>query len=214
VRELPVPLGFYLLRGNEHPYGWPDVIYRGIDRLPLFPTPEEEKRLMEEERHELLKLWDELSDIEYDPINAFNRSGLVSLRAAFKKEGIVLELVFGEIVATPPDLTRYKRGVLWGKEFDESLARWRQLMPTQISKDNRLTFLGYDVSHPFPTFHSAINQPMFTDERDSIRLLINRNGLAGTVETASALMDKANELEYGPLPFCVIAVSADSNQRP
>jgi hypothetical protein len=204
----PVPLGFYLERVDERTSTWTDIHYRGIDRLPYFLTPEEENDLTREGRTRLLELWEDLAAVEYEPKEAFNRSRLARLRDGFENEGVRFDLVYAEIVLVPNDLARYKRGALWKRELRNSLEQWISQVPSDTPSHEDFALLGYDISHPFPTFHSAINQPGLGDREPSLRNMLNRNGLLDEMSPAADLMAEANELDYGPLPFCVISVWA------
>src|SRR6266576_2398026 len=58
AKGSPIRLGFFLERGSAACSAWPEVAYRGIDRLPHLPTPEEQERLLSSGSSELAQLWD------------------------------------------------------------------------------------------------------------------------------------------------------------
>jgi hypothetical protein len=67
--------------------------------------------------------------------------------------------------------------------------------------------IGFDVSPPTPSFHSAIYQPGPGGEKDEFRESINGAGLISRQEVAVDLMERAN-VPDGVRNFPVIRVFA------
>lgn len=201
----PIRLGFFLERTPVYCVAWPKVAYRGIDRLPYLPTAEEQEQLQSTGRHDLSRLWDTYwaanseGEINVDV-------GLASqLQQQFETEGLNFEIVYSEIVEIPNFEGSPHEG-LWSENLKTVLMHRQAVHDRLGSRPENIEFLGFDISHPVPTFHSAILQPGLDRKHPSLPQELNSHGLVDTIETASDLAMEANTLDYGLLPFCVLGI--------
>jgi len=63
--NLPIRPGFFLERTDVMFPLLPWTSYRGVDRSPFIPTPEEEEELKGSKKARLLYLWQRYSDLTY-----------------------------------------------------------------------------------------------------------------------------------------------------
>ena len=80
-----------------------------------------------------------------------------------------------------------------------------------LRRPTSFTFLGFDVSPPVPSYHSAIFQPG-PGRRDGLPEKLNEFGLLDDLAAAEDLMDEANRDGYGISNFSVIRVLAENTQ--
>jgi len=203
---MNLPLGFYLARTGVQTASSPRVPYRGIDRLPYIPTPKEEEELRLAGRRRLADLWVEYADAEYDKTFVFDSQLALDYQRKFFDEGIRFEVIYGEIVFVPENLEQYALGDRWMSGLNEALRRWHQTLPQSWRNPTDLAFLGVDISHPFPTFHSAIYQPGLHESRPDLIPELNRSGLFGDIGAALPFLECGNRMGYGALPFCLVEV--------
>jgi hypothetical protein len=67
-------------------------------------------------------------------------------------------------------------------------------------------FAGYDISQPFPTFHSAICQPGIFSPSEDFASILNDSGLFDQLENALLHRATADEAHYGAFPFSVLGI--------
>lgn len=180
--------------------------YRGMDRLPYLPTLEEEESLHDLGRHRLLELWDQYCDVRDSGELNVNRNVAWRLQRKFLVEGITLETVYGEITRIPDNLDQYPHGALWLENLVDVLSHWRNIQDILPERPENVLFLGFDVSHPVPDFHSAIFQPGLSRIYPRLSEHLNRDGLFDESSEALSAVELANSLDYGGLPFCMIGV--------
>ncbi len=213
VKGSSIRLGFFLERSSVTCSRWPEVAYRGIDRLPYLPIPEEQERLLSSGRSELAQLWDIYWEASIDgKINVDGRLA-TELQRRFLAWGITLEVIYGEIVVIPSNLDKYPHGALWSENLNSALVHRHDSHDSLGSRPGNIDFLGFDISHPVPTFHSAISQPGLNDNCPNLPEHLNKNGLFDTLEEALPFLSEANSLDYGLLPFCILGVWGQSSER-
>lgn len=203
---MPFRLGFFLERVGVTCFKWPSVPYRGIDRIPYLPTPEEEDELRSSGRGALADLWDRYSDARFSGKLNSNLSLAQGLLRDFLDEEIELEMVYAEIVMIPDDLHEYPRGMDWAELLTQSLQNIRPVHERLTGRPENLHFLGFDVAQLFESFLSAIFQPGLHETQPRLPDHLNRAGLFDDIDTASKFLRAANEMGYGPLPYCVLGI--------
>ena len=204
--RTPFRLGFFLERTGVACFKWPSAPYRGIDRPPNLPTPEEEDELRSSGRSALADLWDRYWDATDSRQLNTNLPLAQDLQREFRIEGIELEVVYSEIVMIPDNLDDYPHGNLWLEQLDFVLQHWRHVHNLSAARPENLDFLGFDLSHPVPSFHSAIFQPGLHKTHPRLPDHLNQVGLFEDVDTALRFLRAANEMDYGGLPFCVLGI--------
>lgn len=178
--------------------------YRGVDRLPFCP----------EDIEVLPSACEGVWDTYYESVEneqLFCDVGLANrLQNQLKLANVEVEIIYASLDRVPADLERFPRGALWKQLLEESLqpVQRRQLQLPGVPAE--AVFLGFDISHPVPTFHSALYQPGLETVEPNFRRYLNLHGLVPTSDVAQDLMARANELDYGVLPFCALAVWAVS----
>ena len=128
------------------------------------------------------------------------------LQREFRKEGIELEVVYSEILMIPDNLDDYPHGKLWSEQLDFVLQHWRHVHDLLAARPENLHFLGFDLSGPVPSFHSAIFQPGLHKTHPRLPDHLNQAGLFEDADTASRFLRAALEMDYGILPFCVLGI--------
>ncbi len=204
--SLPLRLGFWLERVGVTCLKWPSVPYRGIDRPPYLPSLEEEDELRSTGRRRLADLWDHYWDAEDSGELNINLRLAQDVQREFFNEGIEFEVVYGEIVTIPQNLYQYPHGTLWTEFLLEQLPRIRRIHQNFAARPQGIRWLGYDISHPIDSFHSAIFQPGLHETCPGLPDDLNRAGLFDDLNAASRYLHAANEMDYGPLPFCVLGI--------
>ncbi len=204
--DLPVRLGYFLEREGVAAAAFPAVRYRGIDRLPYLPTDEELQALRRAGRERLVALWERYLHAEDEGTPYTDRALALDFRRAFRREGVELEVVYGEVTAVPENLETYPGGTPWARTLLSALQGMHNRNAHFARRPQGLDFLGYDISHPVPTFHSAIYQPGLHRVQPDLPRYLNRHGLFGDLATALRFLHAANAMDYGALPFCVLQV--------
>jgi hypothetical protein len=198
-------LGFFLERTSVTCFAWPDMAYRGIDRLPFLPTPEEQEQMMSSGSSDLAKLWDRYWEASIDGLINVDGKLAREYQQQFLKGGITLEVIYGEIVEIP-NVDKYPHSALWSENLESALLHRYDIHQRIGSRPDNIEFLGFDISHPVPTFHSAILQPGLNSKCLHLPHQLNSNGLFNTFEDAVPVLDDANSLDYGLLPFCILGI--------
>jgi hypothetical protein len=200
--DLPIRLGFFLERTDVMFPFLPWTSYRGVDRLPFIPTPEEEDELKGSKKARLLFLWQRYSDLTYTGELHASQDAPRSLRGAFADEGIDFEVVYAEVAQMPPF---EPEGA--GQETSGPLLRRLRALHQQVaSRPVGVQLLGYDVSHPLPSFHSFLFQPGLREEPEAPDLDINSAGLLDTIQQVEQILPVANSMASSLRPFCGIGV--------
>jgi hypothetical protein len=200
--SLPLRLGFLLERTDvSFPYR-PGIFYRGVDRLPFDPSPEEEEELNRSGRVRLVSLWHRYGDALFTGDLHRDQQAAVALRGEFEAEGLEFEAIYAAVVSVP------QRSACIAVE-EGSRGAWERLQRHQEGVPpcpDRALFLGYDVSYPLPSFHSVLLQPGLREQPDAPLLDINSAGLLTDVAQLEAVLEIANALDSPWRPFCGIAV--------
>lgn len=200
-------MGFFLAELGLRCFDFPDIPYRGIDRLPVIDNFEGEYALHRAGEQSSWQLWnsywaaDESGDLSADLAVARN------LCAQFSSHGIDLEVIYAELTSIPtPSPPPF--GSRW--RLDDVFARYERVERTLVRRPDDLTFYGFDLSRPLPTFHSIIRQPGFRALADRLPPGINEYGLIGDNDAARGLLESSNGWS-APLPVCVIEVWGAGN---
>jgi hypothetical protein len=205
AQRSSIHLGFFLERTSVSCFAWPEMAYRGIDRLPYLPTQEEQEQMLSSGKSDLAKLWDRYWEANIDGV--INVDGKLArvLQQEFLEWGITFEVIYGEIVVIP-SLDKYPHRALWSENLESALLHQQDTHQRIRSRPDNIEFLGFDISHPVPTFHSAILQPGLNNMCPHLPQQLNSNGLFNTLEEALLVLEKANSLDYGLLPFCILGI--------
>lgn len=197
-----ISLGYWLVESDEILGGTGVRPYRGIDRQPHIPGPEDDDRLRSEGQETLVALrnryWhlDDVGAVRRDPDVA------LELRNAFLATGITLDVVRADLVELP-DLKDVPGDL--AAAFDQQLARWST--PAELPRDGRPRTLGIDVTFPFPSFHSAIRQPVLSNVFPQHVAALNPNGLFSDNHFARRMTSLCNRHDTAWRPFCSVRVT-------
>ena len=187
-------------------WAWPSVLYRGVDREPFPPTPEEEDAMRSAGNASLVDLWERYTDLEYSQEFQRNLPVAIRTRIDFLRQGIDVELVYCQIEYIPSDLDAYPHGDEWSRSLTMSLDFRRSNHHLIEGPPIDSEFLGFDVAHPVPSFHSAIFQPGLHRTAPHLRHHLNADGLFSDLKTVKDFVLLANEMDYGIQPFCALGV--------
>jgi hypothetical protein len=193
---IPFRLGYFLESRSAKCFDRRIPKYRGVDRLRFWPD-------FESVRHdELRNLWAEVWKAHESRNLNTNPDHALSFAQSLEPYGVELDVVYVEICFVPGRDTN-----LLPESFRTGMATWLQIHEV-IERPRSAEFLGYDVSLPFPSFHSAICQPGLSQANSEVGLRLNSVGLFDTVDAALPYVDEANCLEYAAFPFCLLGVWA------
>jgi hypothetical protein len=201
-------LGYWLVDPGMPLAPGSGVRYRGIDRQPSVPGPDEDERLRSEGRAAFLQIRDRYWEEEDSGALQVDGGLAVELRDQFAAEGVELEVILAEIIETPgfgsiPQDLRV--------HFERWIGKW-QITPR--NGPTNCVVLGIDVTYPFPSFHSAIYQPQLRDAAPILMEELNDAGLfpPDRLEVAREAAKKCNELDTSWRPFCAVMISAVDTQ--
>lgn len=202
VAMLPLRLGFVLERTSvPFPYR-PGIFYRGVDRLPFDPTPEEEEELNRSGGARLVSLWHRYGDTLFTGELHRDQQLAVTLQREFAEEGSEFEVIYAEVIDVPgpPDTMLCDEGP------SGTWDRLRRHHEAAAPRPGGALLLGYDVSYPLPSFHSVLLQPGLREKPDAPPLDVNDAGLLAHVDYLKAILKAANAMDSSWRPFCGIAV--------
>ncbi len=199
--NLPIRLGFFLERTAVMFPFLPGTFYRGIDRLPFLPTPEEEEELKGSRKARLLSLWERYSDLTFTGELHASQKTSKSLCSSFGDEGIDLEVVYAEVALMPSSSDEAANG-----GASQLLRSLRALHEHVTSRPVGSQMLGYDISYPAPDFHSFLFQPGLREEPEAPQYDINGFGLLSTVEQVEQILPVVNAMPSSWTPFCGIGI--------
>lgn len=204
--QWPVRLGFFLESHGVTCFNWPTIPYRGIDRLPHIPSPEEDDGLRSAGRGGLVDLWERYWNASDGEELRLNLSLAQELQQMFLGQRVELDIVYSEIAFIPGDLEAYPRGSLWLDNLTFVLSQIQGVHNRLLKRPDNLQLLGFDISLPVPSFHSAIYQPGLHRRHARLPDYLNRFGLFADLNTALRFLSMANEMDYGALPFCILGI--------
>lgn len=202
--QIPFRLGFFLEIADVKLTRWPAVRYRGVDRRFL-PSLEDIERLRLSGQGRIARLWDRYWSV-YDSSQLAADLGFArELLSDFRAESVDLELIYADIVSIP-DSRDLPHGALWSDTLRDLLLEWTSTHEQLSGPPDEATFLGFDLSHPIPSFHSAIFQPGLHETQPNLPRYLNEQGLFDDFDSAKRFLGAANEMDYGLMPFCVLRV--------
>lgn len=175
--------------------------YRGLDRTPPLPGPDEDSRLSGEGRNGLLEVRDRYWRLEDEGRLHSDFRAAVAVRDVLNREGVSVELIQAEIVSIP-DLSTLPLELK--ERFEKGLARWCVKSRPHDAVEREP--LGIDVTYPFPSFHSAIRQPMTGVGREDWESKLNRYGLFASAAEAETIAAICNSRETNWRPFCPVEI--------
>lgn len=194
----PLRLGFFLARQGVTCTTWPELAYRGVDRLPYLPTLEEMRQLRVA-RPRLAEAWDAYWEAKDSKQLNVDPSVVREVKDMFVLAGWPkLEIVFAEIA-------RFAEQERSRSYYASVLEPWIPLHRRLSAAPQASRLLGYDLSYPVPSFHSAIYQPAIPNGPD-LRTSLNDAGLVSELGAATRLLRLLNELTQRGPPFVAIAV--------
>jgi hypothetical protein len=194
-------MGIWIVGLGATAWGRPELEYRGLDRLPDLPGPDQDADLRKRGRGRLLEIrnefWDleDTRDLHRDPEAALRLSGALNVEG-FSVEVILAELIPGnDLSGVPADLR---------SSYEEHLGQW--VIETPIDTGTTRP-LGIDVTYPLPTFHSAIRQPTLSNIEPELIDELNDFGLFSAVGVAQHLADRGNRRDTSWRPLCAVKIS-------
>ncbi|MBN1771211.1 MAG: hypothetical protein JXB32_08130 [Deltaproteobacteria bacterium] len=123
----------------------------------------------------------------------------------FAAQGITLEVIYADVVHIPRDLSQYPKEDVRTRSLQGCVPTWVRMHRPPTERPEGLKSLGFDLSDPIPTFHSALYQPGLSRVAPSVRGDLNAAGLFADLGDALRWLPVALSLDYG-VPFCVIEV--------
>ena len=201
IVNLPLRLGFVLARTDVPLPGRPWIRYRGVDRMPFVPTPEEEDELARAGHARLVALWHQYWDVLFTAELYRDTSIATDLRDQFAQFGVALEVIYAEV-----GVVQELEGGFSDASFREAWDRLRRHGDRAGLRPADAGLLGYDVSYPLPGFHSVLVQPGLLEQPNSPDLDVNDMGLLDDVAQVKRILPVANAMTSSWRPFCGIRV--------
>lgn len=201
---LPLDLGYFLAEPASPMACGVGGAYTGVDRLfvPPFPFAKDAG-----ERGEFLprlveRYWEEEDAVrtDYEVAARYCRT--------FLEAGVRVDLIRAVVAVVPDSIKLYPRGDAWPHSISEGLAVSRALqarLADRAPSVSDIPLVGYDVSLPIPTFHSALVNPGYPFLTEYMGF-VNEYGLLTERRWAIDLMHEANLMGYSDAPFCVLAI--------
>ncbi len=209
IYNKKIYLGYYLCNTTITCYKRPSVPYRGVNR-PLWAEYSYGydvialEKMRSEGKGDLANLWERYIDAE-DELRYDIRLAR-KIKNEFMKYGMEFEIIYTQIERSPDNISSYPRGELWEKEQKKDIALYEPIQSMLSGPPKNSNFLGYDVAALYDGFHSAIYQPGLNETAPDLPRYLNKWGLFDDIDTAMKFMHKANLMDYGSLPFCVLGV--------
>lgn len=209
MTEFNWSLGYWLVAGDAESTHVGPRSYHGLDRRPLFPGPDDDARLQQEGRTSLVKLRERFWDLEDSALLHRDPNVALGMRDDLAPEGYTLHVVHADVVA--PRLTDIPTDLR--DRYERSVDRWSiDVLPTAGS----IKHLGIDVTFPFPTFHSAIRQPVLSRVAPETLARLNNYGLFTDHGAANRAATAVNRVNTSWRPFCSVEIAlvgdADSDR--
>lgn len=200
-------LGYRLVERNVVLVSDPKRTYRGLDRQPDLPGPAEDAALAPQGRRTLLELRNRYWDLEDARTVQRDPGVAVELCNALKDEGISVEVVLADVLE-PPAVHDVHSDLV--AAFERQLERWSTdpEPPTGFHSQQ----LGIDVVYPFPSFHSAIRQPVLDRVAPKLLSELNDASLLTDDNVARRMAALANRSETAWRPFCMVRITQVGSQ--
>lgn len=194
-------LGLWIVSREAVAWGKPECEYRGLDRRPELPGPDQDDDLRGRGRDRLIGIRDELWNLEDTRELHRSPEAALRLREALEAEGFPVEIVLARVVP-PRDLSDLPQDLR--SAYEDRRRRWAIGTPaTGVGTQP----LGMDVTYPFPTFHSAIRQPTLGAVAPELVGELNEFGLLPTLEVASEVAHRGNRRDTSWRPLCAAEIS-------
>ncbi len=205
---VPMQLGYFLCETGHSLCEWPSVECRGVDRLYFTPTTEDVDVLRRNGRTALADLWDRWWDAEEDGEIRVDSRRAHEFATAFTSEGVGLELMYAELTYLPTDFTGCTDpyAPTWPARLAETLAVLARVHNKLRVRPTDLRRIGFDLSYPIQTFHSAIFEPGARKLSPELPSHLNEYGLFADASTAREFAEQANQVLPGHAPYCVLEV--------
>ena len=197
-------MGFLLAKLGVTCADFPHNPYRGIERLPAPDNFEGELALARAGHDGVWQLWEAYWEADDSGDLATDLAVAQGLCDRFSSNGIDVEVIYAELVDVPvltPTPSLFETG--W--RCEDVFARYKRVAEKLLNRPANLTFYGFDLSQPLPTYHSVIRQPGFRALAHRLSSGINQYGLIEDREAARNLLGSANEMSVHR-PICVIGV--------
>lgn len=205
--NVPLRLGFWLGYTGLACAAAPWIPYCGIDRLPADLDFDENSPLPGDPEWSP-SVWDRYDEAEERGDLNCILSVARQLQTTFRGDGLDLDVIYAEVTFIPADIEQYPSGELWSETLAFVLPARQGVHERLRERPAHLQFLGYDLSFPAPTFHSAIYQPGLSQSRPDFPEHLNNYGLFSDHDVALEFLAAANDMDYGPMPFCLIGIWA------
>lgn len=172
--------------------------YKGVDRLPAPSGALDQEPLTD--------AWERYYEAEEDETLFCDLSKAQQIQEGLERSGVSVEVLYATIEELPRNLSELPHGDLWSERLADIVNRLGLRTRRLQGIPQGWRRLGFDISHPFPDFHSALIQPGLEDVVPDFQHLLNSNWLVEEPLAASSLMASANSMDYGVSPFCVLGV--------
>jgi hypothetical protein len=181
--RLVANLGYFLMAKGVNNFVWKNLPYRGVDRDFLLPTEGELAELHESGRGSLAETWESWWNAKEDGSLKQDRNLAMSIVQDLTTDGVAVEVIYVELI-------------------DED----HQTEHDQLHRPGDLHFLGYDVSRPRESFHSAIYEPGAELLDPMLPNALNAFGLLSNLTEAQRIAKTAEIKLPAHAPYCVLAV--------
>jgi hypothetical protein len=157
------------------------------------------------------ELWESYWDAEDGGELHLSRKVAESFQHRFLMQGTSLEVIYAEILAVPMDLDLYPHGSLWGASLKTALEQLTTRKERFWTRPSGLSSLGFDISSPEESFHSALFHPGLPDRCPELRDSLNATGLVDDWDMTARFLQRALAMDYGISPFCILGIWSVSN---
>ncbi len=138
----------------------------------------------------------------------FDRRTLERAAGGLEAIGVQVEATYVEVLAVGDIPSDCGVAAIWSEQLADVWKHWDVVHRGFSCAPQGITPMGFDVSIPVPTWHSALIHPGLDRLRPSFPSTLNVNGLCSSVSDAIVLASLANTLEYGLFPSCVLSVAS------
>lgn len=205
--RLPLRLGFFLEQRGIPSGRLPSSPYRGLERryfLPEFGDPDANS---EDRDPEIDDAWRRYFEADDSDDLRTNRPLADRLSAELSRSDLELEVVYAEVAAAPTaDLLQSYPHRKWLVGWDESLPYRYAIHERFAGRPARLVWLGFDLTYPYPSFHSLLGNQGPPLPGAWLPSVLNANGLIGERGVAVDLMEAVYRNGYDGPPVAVVGV--------